>query len=52
MNFILSEMSNLEYRLSHGANEKIQLAALVGVFKQACAQTEQYQRERERKQTK
>jgi hypothetical protein len=49
MNFILSELSHIEYRLSHGSNEKLQLAALVGVFKQAVAITEQYQREKEQK---
>jgi replication factor C subunit 3/5 len=31
MNFLLSEMSNVEYRLAHGTNERLQLAALVGV---------------------
>jgi replication factor C subunit 3/5 len=52
MNFLLSEMSHIEYRLSHGTSEKLQLAALVGVFKQACAMTEQYARERDQKQIK
>ena len=49
MNFLLSEMSNIEYRLSHGTNDKLQLASLVGVFKQACQLTEQFQLEKEKR---
>jgi replication factor C subunit 3/5 len=52
MNFILDEMSQVEYRLSHGTNEKLQLAALVGVFKQAVVMTETYSKERDQKQLK
>jgi replication factor C subunit 3/5 len=50
MNFLLSELAALEVRLAQGTNERIQLASLVGVFKQACAMTEQFQIEREKKQ--
>lgn len=50
MNFILSQMSNIEYRLSHGTNDKLQLASLVGVFKQACQMTEQFQADKEKRQ--
>ena len=49
MNFLLSEMSAIEYRLSHGTNDKLQLASLVGVFKQGCQMTEQFQIEREKR---
>lgn len=49
MNFLLSQMSNIEYRLSHGTNDKLQLASLVGVFKQACQMTEQFQADKEKR---
>jgi len=32
MAFILDKLSNIELRLSHGGNEKLQLGALVGAF--------------------
>jgi len=49
MNFLLAEMAALEVRLAHGTNERIQLASLVGVFKQACAMTEQFQNEKDKR---
>jgi DNA polymerase III delta prime subunit len=52
MNFLLSEMSHIEYRMSHGANEKLQLASLVGVFRQGAELIAKYQKEREQKQIK
>jgi replication factor C subunit 3/5 len=30
--YILSELSEIEYRLSHGTNEKIQLSSFVSIF--------------------
>lgn len=30
--FILEQMADLEYRIAHGASEKLQLSALVGIF--------------------
>lgn len=32
MGYIMDKLSNIEYRLSHGVSEKIQIGALVGVF--------------------
>ncbi len=32
MAYILDKLSNIEFRLSHGVSEKIQIGALVGVF--------------------
>lgn len=32
VSFLMDRLSNVEYRLSHGVNEKIQIAALVGAF--------------------
>lgn len=52
LNLLLSEMSHIEHRLSQGCNERLQLSALVGVFKQAVAKTEAYMKEREQKQLK
>lgn len=30
--YVLDKLSNIEYRLSHGVSEKLQLGAFVGVF--------------------
>lgn len=30
--FLMDRLSNIEYRLSHGISEKLQLGALVGAF--------------------
>ena len=30
--YLLDKLSNVEYRLSHGVSEKIQLGSLVGAF--------------------
>ncbi len=30
--YIMDKLSNIEFRLSHGVSEKLQLGALVGVF--------------------
>ena len=32
LSFLIVEMSNIETRLTHGASEKLQLSALVGIF--------------------
>lgn len=32
MGYIMDKLSNIEFRLSHGVSEKIQIGALVGVF--------------------
>ena len=32
MAYLLDKLSTIEFRLSHGASEKMQLAALVGAF--------------------
>lgn len=50
LNFLLAELSSVEHRLSLGANEHVQLAAVVGVFKQVCAKTEQFRIESEKMQ--
>lgn len=39
MMFVLSKLSELEYRLSQGTNEKTQLGALVGIFQLAADMT-------------
>lgn len=30
--FIIDKLSTIEYRLSHGVNEKLQIGAMVGAF--------------------
>eukprot|EP00981_Chlorochromonas_danica_P009026 scaffold2430_cov182-Ochromonas_danica.AAC.1 len=30
--FLLNQLSNIELRLSHGGNERLQLGALIGAF--------------------
>jgi DNA polymerase III delta prime subunit len=32
MGYLMDKLSNVEYRLSHGASEKIQIGAVVGMF--------------------